>query len=148
MRGENKMSKVEPKVNWSCDSAYLITTEDQYIGTDRFNNKYLKYNSKPAIAVKVRTVYDNSIVLLSTIQDAVFITPLYLSFISGKAIIDGTTWYMGSPLYSSMQGTDPSPELRWLEGIYPILQENDILINKILIAANVRMEESDYGNTF
>ena len=137
------MPKVKTELGWSCDSDYLVDTEGQLIGTDKIKNNYFKYNNTPAIAIKVKRKGGfNSIALVSTRQDAVFLEPLYLSFIDGKAVINGTTWYYDSPLYGTYDD-DPSPNLKWLNENSPIGSGVSIqdIIEKILAKANMTMEE-------
>lgn len=137
------MPKVKTELGWNCDSDYLVDTEGQLIGTDKIKNNYFKYNNTPAIVIKIKRKGGfNSIALVSTRQDAVFLEPLYLSFVDGKATINGVTWYYGSPLYGVDNDNDPSPDLKWLNEESPIdAVPLQYIIEDILAKANVTMEE-------
>ena len=138
------MSKINSGLGWSCDKEYLIKDKDCFLGTDRTNIEYTKYNDTPAIAIKVKKFGGfNTWCLVSNKQDAVLCNPLYLSFIDGKANIGGVTWFLGSPMYGVGGDNDPAPHLKWLNENSPIDNSVSIqdIIKEVLAKANVIMEE-------
>ena len=138
------MSKINSGLEWSCDKEYLIKDKDCFLGTDRTNTEYTKYNDSPARAIKIKKFGGfNTWYLVSNKQDAVLCNPLYLSFIDGKANIDGVTWYLGSPMYGVSGDSDPAPNMKWLNENCFIDNSISIqdLIKEILAKANVITEE-------